>query len=83
MIVDLSLKNRMIVEDLRRKNIELRFWGENIFESEVAVYGSTVIMTTYDDKLISIVIKNPSIAATLRAIFDSAWEMTNSQKSSN
>ncbi|MEO8863345.1 MAG: hypothetical protein ABI354_03420 [Candidatus Saccharimonadales bacterium] len=53
--------------------MDVRFWGESVFEGEVAIYGPTVIMTTYDDKLISLVIKNSAIAATMQAIFDTAW----------
>lgn len=54
--------------------MEARFWGNAIFEGEVVVYDSTVVLTSYDDKLVSLVIKNSAIAVTFKTIFDTAWE---------
>lgn len=54
--------------------MEARLWGNSYFEGEVALYDSVVVLTSYDEKLISLVIKNKAIAATFQAIFNTAWE---------
>ncbi len=57
-----------------KKYTELRHWGHQPFgNGEIAIYGGTVVLTSYDEKLISLVIKNPAITATFQAIFDTAW----------
>jgi hypothetical protein len=53
--------------------MEVRLWGGSVFAGEVAIYGNTVVLTTYDERLISLVIKNPDIATTMQTIFDTAW----------
>lgn len=55
--------------------IQLRFWGNEPFGSgEIALYGSTAVLTSYDDKLVSVVIKNPQITGILQGIFNTAWQ---------
>lgn len=61
---------------LLKQYMHARFWGCSPFEGEVALYDNAVVLTSYDEKLISLVIKNKSIKATLQAIFDTAWEQT-------
>ncbi len=73
MILDNSLSTKVLVDEMRRSRVSLKFWGDTLFEGEVAIYGSTVVLTTYDEKLISLVIKNKAIAATFQSIFDTAW----------
>lgn len=58
----------------QRQRMQVRFWGDRVFEGEVAMYGHTVVLTTYDDTLTSLVIRNPVIASTMQAIFDTAWQ---------
>jgi hypothetical protein len=58
---------------LLQKYMEARFWGNSPFEGEVAIYDTAVVLTSYDEKLISLVIKNRAIASTFQAIFDTAW----------
>lgn len=54
--------------------VETRFWGSESFGSgEISLYADTVVLTSYDEKLISLVLKNTSIAMIFRAIFDTAW----------
>lgn len=61
------------VSPLLQRYMEARFWGELPYEGEIALYDNAVVLTSYDEKLVSLVIKNSTIAATFRAIFDSAW----------
>lgn len=82
------IKTRIIFEETRRTSptlsvdyspllkryMEARFWGNSPFEGEVALYGTAVVLTSYDEKLVSLVIKNKTIAATFQAIFNTAWE---------
>lgn len=65
-------------ERRKKQKIEVRHWGKAPFDGEVAIYGATVVLTTYDEKLISLVIKNAAIAATLQSIFDTAWNAAQS-----
>lgn len=52
----------------------VRFWGEKPFgNGEVAIYGGTVVLTSYDDQLTSMVIKKPALTALFQTIFDTAW----------
>lgn len=57
----------------QQQRMRVRFWGDAVFVGEVAIYGHSVVLTTYDDQLISLVIKNPAISGTMQAIFDTAW----------
>ncbi len=68
-----ALQESTDIHSRQRQRMQVRFWGDAVFDSEVAVYGSTVVLTTYDDKLSSLVIKNQSLANTLQSIFDTAW----------
>ena len=68
-----SLRETTDIASRKRQKMQVRFWGNSVFAGEVAIYGSTVVLTTYDEKLISLVIKNSDIAATMQAIFDTAW----------
>lgn len=82
-----KIKTRIIFEEAIRHSVTLsvdqspllkqymqaRFWGGSSFEGEVAIYDNAVVLTSYDDKLISLVIKNKAIAATFQAIFETAW----------
>lgn len=72
-LFETSLKEDTDIPSRERQRMKVRFWGSAVFEGEVAMYGHTVILTTYDEKLVSLVIKNPAIAATMQAIFDTAW----------
>lgn len=60
--------------DPSRRYMQVKFWGKSLFDGEVAVYGSTVVLTSYDEKLVSLVIKNQGLATTIQAIFDTAWD---------
>ncbi len=73
MLLDPSLRTKVSITDMARKRIELQFWGVAAFQSEIALCGDTTVLTTYDDQLTSIVIKNKLITATFQAIFDTAW----------
>lgn len=68
-----SLESTTDIESRKRQKMEVRFWGNAPFEGEVAIYGSTVVLTTYDESLTSLVIKNLAIAKTMQSIFDTAW----------
>jgi sugar-specific transcriptional regulator TrmB len=76
-IYEESLKERVNISartaESLKKSMEARFWGCSQFDGEVALYGNTTILTTYDEKLTSVVIKNKAITTTLQAIFDTAW----------
>ena len=67
--IDLSFRTHEII----KKTMEARFWGDALFDGEVAIYKNSVIFTVYDEKLTSILIKNKAITATMQAIFDTAW----------
>lgn len=69
-----ALKETTDIASRKRQRMEVRFWGCSVFAGEVAIYGNTIVLTTYDEKLISLVIKNSEIATTMRAIFDTAWQ---------
>lgn len=83
-----GIKTRIIFEEALRESTTLstnhspvlkrtmkaRFWGESPYEGEIAVYGNTVVLTSYDEKLVSLVVRNKQIAATFQAVFDTAWE---------
>jgi sugar-specific transcriptional regulator TrmB len=73
MIFELGQKLEINIEQQKRRRIETKFWGNSIYEGEIALYGSTVVLTTYDDKLISLVIKNKALATTFKSIFETAW----------
>lgn len=72
-LFETSLREDTDIPSRERQRMRVRFWGDSVFEGEVAIYGHTVVLTTYDEKLVSLVIKNPAIAATMQAIFDTAW----------
>lgn len=74
MLLDPSLKSRVSVPELAQRRVQLRFWGNSPFQSEVALCGSSTILTTYDENLKSIVIKDRSITETFQVIFDTAWD---------
>lgn len=59
---------------LLKQYMQARFWGNSVFEGEVALYDNAVVLTSYDEKLVSLVIKNKAIAATFQAIFNTVWE---------
>ena len=59
---------------LLQQYMKARFWGDSTFEGEIALYENTVVLTSYDEKLVSLVIKNGSIATTFQSIFNTAWE---------
>lgn len=63
---------------LLRRTMKTRFWGVSPFEGEIAIYGDTVVLTSYDEKLVSLVVRNKQIAATFQAIFDQAWHSAKS-----
>lgn len=67
---DLSVKTSEIL----KKSMQVRFWGKSLFDGEIAIYGNTVVLTTYDEKLTSIVLKNRALATTFQSIFNAAWE---------
>ena len=58
---------------LLKRYMKAGFWGDLPFEGEVALYDNAVVLTSYDEKLVSLIIKNSAIAATFRAIFETAW----------
>lgn len=82
------IKTRIIFEETRKssktlsvdrssslkKYMEARFWGKSPFEGEVTIYDSAVVLTSYDEKLVSLVIKNKAISETMQAIFNTAWQ---------
>jgi len=75
-LFETALKQDTDIPSRERQRMKVRFWGDKAFEGEVAIYGPTVVLTTYDEKLVSLVIKNPAIAATMQTIFDTAWLAT-------
>lgn len=86
------IKTRILFEETRRTSstlsvdhtpllkryMEARFWGNSIFTGEVAIYDNAVVLTSYDEKLVSLVIKNSAIATTFKAIFNTAWDSAKS-----
>lgn len=73
MLFEEELRSTTDIAAHNRQRMEVRFWGNSVFAGEVAIYGNTVVLTTYDEKLVSLVIKNQHIATTMRTIFDTAW----------
>lgn len=60
-------------ESTRRRSL-VRYWGDRPFGSgEIALYGGTIVLTSYDDKLVSLVIKNAALFSMLQTVFDTAW----------
>jgi len=59
---------------LLKRYMEARFWGDSPYEGEIALYNNAVVLTSYDEKLVSLVIKNSMIATTFKAVFNTAWE---------
>lgn len=78
MIFEAGLRYTTDLNSRKKQCIQVKFWGNNPFPGEIAVYGETVILTTYDEKLISLVVKNPAITATFQNIFDEVWESVKS-----
>lgn len=56
-----------------QRGIELRFLGETEFDGEVAIYEDNVAFTVYEPTLMVTVITNPSIAETMRTVFEELW----------
>ena len=68
--IDLSFRTSEVL----KKTMAARFWGNSLFDGEVAIYKDSVIFTVYDEKLTSTLIKNKAIATTMQSIFDTAWQ---------
>lgn len=62
------------VSPLLQRHMEARFWGNSPYEGEIALYDNAVVLTSYDEKLVSLVIKNNTIATTFKSVFNTAWE---------
>ncbi len=58
---------------LLQRYMKAGFWGDSLFDGEIALYNNAVVLTSYDEKLVSLIIKNSAIATTFKAIFDTAW----------
>lgn len=74
MLLPPNLRDKVDFEEMARKRMNLKFWGNDDMRAEIAIYDQTSVFTTYDEKLVSVVIKNSAITSTLRAIFDTAWK---------
>lgn len=77
-IFDESLRSNSALtvfsSEATKRYMEYRFWGEQSFgRGELALYGGTIVLTSYDEKLVTMVLKNPSLASMLQSIFDTAW----------
>lgn len=74
LIFENNLKSHIDTSLYTKHCMDVRFWGNAIFDGEIAIYEQKVVLTTYDDNLINFVMKNHIIADTLRSIFDTAWD---------
>lgn len=45
-----------------------------LFKSEIIIFGNTVVMTTFDQVIKSVIIKNNLIADTMRLFFNGLWQ---------
>jgi sugar-specific transcriptional regulator TrmB len=46
----------------------------SLFKSEVLIFGNTVVMTTFDQVIKSVIIKNNLVADTMRVFFNGLWQ---------
>lgn len=81
-IFDTSLEESkdltIFISEATKKYMKHKFWGNQSFgHGEIAIYGGTLVFTSYDEKLISLVIKNPSLAQIFQSVFETAWESGN------
>jgi sugar-specific transcriptional regulator TrmB len=74
--IDLSFRTSEII----KKTMEAKFWGNSLFDGEVAIYKNSVIFTVYDEKLTSILIKNSAVVKTMQTIFNTAWAQAEEPK---
>ncbi len=47
------------------------------FDGDIAIYGNKVALTSLKGKIIGVIIENPTIAQTMRALFELAWQGQN------
>jgi sugar-specific transcriptional regulator TrmB len=64
--------------DMRRemyaeRGMELRFLGELPYTGEVVIYENNVVFTVYEPMIITTVVTNEHIAATMRVMFENLW----------
>lgn len=73
MVFHAPAKDFIDLKMFKGKGYEIRFWGEQPLEGEIAIYGNKVGITAYQPALITTVITNSIIADTFRIIFDQIW----------
>lgn len=56
-----------------QKGYEVKFWGKEPLDGEIAVYGNNIVLTVYKPKLIVTVVTNDILARTLKSVFDQIW----------
>ena len=62
------------VKALAKKNIHIRFWDAEPYDAQILLYGDNVVINTFDDSVFTTVITDPTIAKTMRVIFNEAWK---------
>lgn len=73
-------KNWLDVKAFEANGYEVRFWGDNPLEGEIAIYGNKVGITAYKPALITTVMTNEIIAGTFRLLFMQIWATADSPK---
>lgn len=76
-LIKLKARGRALlggVTPVARVGVEARVLpSEYKFYGDLVIYGNKVALITFKGKLIGVVIENPVIADTMRALFDVAW----------
>lgn len=77
-----SAKEWLDPEVFKKRGYDIRLWGKEPIEGEMAIYGAKVVLTVYKPALILTVITNQILADTFRSLFNSMWENSNELASS-
>ncbi len=65
---------KLLTQDFKNKNYEIRFWGNEPLPGEIVIYGNKVAFTVYKPSLIVTIMTNDVMAKTFRAIFEQLWQ---------
>lgn len=68
-----SAKEWLDAEVFKKRGYDIRLWGKEPLEGEIAIYGAKVVLTVYKPSLILTVITNQTLADTFRSLFNTMW----------
>ena len=67
--------SKEIIDQLAKKNIQVRFFGQDGYDAQTIIYGDNVAISTFKETMYTTIITSKEIAASYRTLFENMWSL--------